>query len=252
MGSATVAILGGGNGAHMMAAHMALEGVSVNMVEHSRFEKSFRHVLETGEVTVSGIGPSGVAKLNLATTDFARGLAGVQWIHLVMAGTGHELFFQAMLPHLSDGQNVVIWAGNMASVRLYSLLQRRKPARSVRIFETNTLPYGTRLRAPGHVELVLWATRVQIAGMPASLASPVADLKKFFPQLEKGKNALTTALDNPNPTVHPAASVLNIGRIEYSKGDFYLYREGLTPAVAKVIRKVTTKARPSPKSSASN
>jgi opine dehydrogenase len=174
----------------------------------------------------------------MATTNFTRGLKDASWVHMVMAATGHELFFEAMLPHLQDGQNVVIWAGNMASVRLYHMLQRRRPAAHIRIFETNTLAYGTRLKAIGHVELLLWATRVQIAGMPANCTPPLQELKVFFPHLEKGTNVLTTALNNPNPTVHPAAAILNVGRIQYSQGDFYLYREGLTPAAGLAIRRV--------------
>ena len=235
----TLAVLGGGNGAHMMAAHMALEGHKVNMIEHPCFEAGFRAVLQNQSIEASGIGPQGVATLNLATTDFAEGLAGVRWIHLVMSAPGHEFFFEEMLPHLRDGQNVVVWAGNFSAVRLYRLLCEAKAPKGIRVFETNTIPYGTRLRGPGKIELLLWGLRVRIAGMPAKInQSLVEELKGFFPQLERAPNVLATAFDNPNPTVHPPASLLNVGRIQYSQGEFYLYREGLTEAVARVIRQV--------------
>jgi len=38
--------------------------------------------------------------------------------------------------------------------------------------------------------------------------------------------------------VHPPGSLLNVGRIQYSKGNFYMYEEGITEAVARVIRDV--------------
>jgi len=38
-----------------------------------------------------------------------------------------------------------------------------------------------------------------------------------------------------NPVVHPAGVLMNAGRIEYSRGDFYFYEEGVTPAVCEVI-----------------
>jgi len=239
MAQTLMAILGGGHGAHMMAGHLALAGQKVNVIEHPRFEGTFRAVLESGTIQVSGIGPRGMAKLNLATTDFARGLRDARWVHIVMSATGHDSFFEQMLPHLCEGQNIVIWAGNLASLRLYRLLRERKGPKGINIFETNTLPYGTRLTGAGQVELLLWASRTQIAGMPAKCdPTPLEELTKFFPQLEPAQNVLATAFNNPNPTVHPAAALLNVGRIEYSHGNFYLYREGLTAAVAKVIWKV--------------
>lgn len=239
MGQATMAVLGGGNGAHMMAAHMALEGHKVNMLQHPRFEASFRTVLERQSIQVSGIGSRGVAKLNLATTDFARGLKDARWVHVVMSAPGHEAFFEQMLPYLQEGQNVVIWAGNFSAARLYRLLREGKVTKKLSLFEANTIPYGTRLREPGHIELLLWASRVRIAAMPAKgNAAAVDELKSYFPQVEAAPNVIATAFDNPNPTVHPAAALLNVGRIEYSRGEFYLYREGLTEAVARVIRQV--------------
>lgn len=239
MGQMLIAVLGGGHGAHMMAGHLALAGQKVNLIEHPRFEGAFRPVLESGTIQVSGIGPKGLAKLNLATTDFARGLDGARWVHVVISASGHDCFFEQMLPHLCEGQNIVIWAGNLASLRLYRLLRETKAPKGINIFETNTLPYGTRLKAPGQVELLLWASRTQIAAMPAKCDPGLLDeLKRFFPHLEPAQNVLAVAFNNPNPTVHPAPSLLNVGRIEYSQGNFYLYREGLTAAAAKVIRKV--------------
>jgi hypothetical protein len=40
-----------------------------------------------------------------------------------------------------------------------------------------------------------------------------------------------------NLIAHPAATLLNVGRIEYS-GPFRLWREGVTPSVAKLIEAV--------------
>ena len=49
---------------------------------------------------------------------------------------------------------------------------------------------------------------------------------------------MAAAFNNPNPIVHPPASLLNTGRIEYSNGDFYMYNEGITESVALAIRAV--------------
>jgi len=46
---------------------------------------------------------------------------------------------------------------------------------------------------------------------------------------------LEPALYNVNIIVHPVGALLNMGRIEHSKGDFWMYKEGLTLSVKKVI-----------------
>jgi hypothetical protein len=38
-----------------------------------------------------------------------------------------------------------------------------------------------------------------------------------------------------NIIVHPVGAFLNMGCIEQSKGEFWMYKEGLTPSVKKVI-----------------
>jgi len=45
-------------------------------------------------------------------------------------------------------------------------------------------------------------------------------------------------LNNGNAITHPAGSLLNVGQIEFAKGDFYLYPQGISPGVARVIEAV--------------
>jgi opine dehydrogenase len=62
----------------------------------------------------------------------------------------------------------------------------------------------------------------------------IAKLQEIYPAIVPTANVLEAAINNPNPIVHPAATLLSVARIEYSGGEFYLYREGMTPAVARV------------------
>jgi len=46
---------------------------------------------------------------------------------------------------------------------------------------------------------------------------------------------IETGLGHLTPLLHPAGCLLNAGRIERSHGEFYMYEEGMTPSVVRVI-----------------
>jgi opine dehydrogenase len=63
-------------------------------------------------------------------------------------------------------------------------------------------------------------------------------MREVFPSLVPAENVLETGLLNINAIMHPAGMVGNAGWIEETAGDFYYYRQGITPAVAAWIEAV--------------
>jgi opine dehydrogenase len=101
--------------------------------------------------------------------------------------------------------------------------------------ECCTLPYGARLAGPGHVLIHTEAEVLPTGIFPAGRTDDaIGRLREVYPDIVPTTNVLEAAINNPNPIVHPAATLLSATRIEYSGGEFYLYREGMTPAVARV------------------
>ena len=238
MADRPIAVLGGGNGAHMMAVDLTYRGHKVHLFEHSEFRAGFQVTLERKAIESSGVGPRGRFPIERVTMDMGEALEGVEWINVVIPANGHDLFFAEMIPYLRDDQKVVVWAGDYGSLRLKALL-REKHGVEVTIIETNTLPYGTRLREPGWIELLLVAPHVMASAIPAKKNAEIIEpFKSLFPCIDGAKNVFACAFNNPNPIVHPPGSLLNTGRIQYAKGNFYMYREGITEAVARVIREV--------------
>ena len=231
-----IVALGGGHGAHAMAADLTLAGHEVRLCEHPKFTERFRATMEGGEIELTGIGRTGKARPAMVTTDFARALTGAKLVNLCIPAFGHDLFFEAMLPYLTSDHVVVVWAGDFGALRLAHMLARRRSKSRPVILEGSTLPYGTRLSGPARVDMLLFANPILVAALPASETKhwPEA-LKTLWPGVKPAAHALQAAFANPNPIVHPPGALLSVGRVEYSKGDFYMYREGMGPATRRVI-----------------
>ena len=62
----------------------------------------------------------------------------------------------------------------------------------------------------------------------------IAELEVFYPDTFVAQdNILYTSLTYTNMIVHPVGSVLNMGRIEWTHGQYRFYWEGLTPGVCR-------------------
>jgi|LSQX01.1.fsa_nt_gb opine dehydrogenase len=234
-----VAVLGGGNGGRCMAADLTLRGYKVNFYEHPNFEDKIKTIQETGVINLVGIDVSGAAKIHKITTLMEEALENAEIINVITPSFAHEIFFEEMIPFLQDEQIVIVWAGDFGSIHLVNLLKEKCPEKKVIVAETNTLPYGARITPEGWIDYHVFAPKVLISSLPATETEKVLNKAKgIWPSLVAADNVIAAALSNPNPLCHPPGALLNTGRIQYSKGEFYMYKEGITEAVARVIKAV--------------
>jgi opine dehydrogenase len=229
-----VAVLGGGNGGHAVAANLSLAGFKVNFFELPRFAESFEKVLRTKEIQIQGISIDGVAKLNLATTDIQQAIKDAEFIFVITPAFGHKAMAEICAPFVQDGQIIVLMPGSGGSLEFVNIFRQIKVKREVFFAESCTLPYGARLKGPGHVSVLINAVILPTGVFPSKKTGEVIPkLKHFYPVVTSAKDVLEAAINNPNPVVHPVATLLSATRIEHSKGEFYLYAEGMTPSVAR-------------------
>lgn len=69
-----IAVIGAGNGGHVMAAHKTLDGFEVSLFELPRFADNVRQVLDTGQITVEWPERKETVKIHQATTDIATSM----------------------------------------------------------------------------------------------------------------------------------------------------------------------------------
>jgi opine dehydrogenase len=116
-------------------------------------------------------------------------------------------------------------------------LRRLGRGAGVLIGETPTLPYLCRVTGPARVNLHGKAYKTSLlAATPArDTAALVERVRRLYPITQLAESVWACLLLNSNVTRHTVGTLLNIGRIEYAKGEFWLYREGFTPAVWRVF-----------------
>lgn len=242
-----VAVLGGGNGGHACAGHLALQGHEVNMYELPEFKNNVATTMKQGSVLVSGPDFSGIGKLNKVTTNIEEAIEDVKVVMLVVPAFAQKRFAETFERYLEDDQFVVLNPGYGGSLELYKILKDKVSRRSVKIGETNTLTYACRIQTPGQVRIELVCTKIRFAAMPSKFTDDMLSVfRELYPSTIKAKNVLETCLLIGNPMHHTAGTIFNAGRIEYAYGqlkgnlyktgeDFYMYREGLTPSVVRII-----------------
>ena len=150
-----IAVLGGGNGGHAIAANLSLAGFKVNFFELPQFAESFEKVLRTKEIQIQGISIDGVAKLNLATTDIQQAIKDAEVIFVITPAFGHKAMAEVCAPFVQDGQIIVLMPGSGGSLEFVNIFKQRKVKREVTFAESCTLPYGARLKGPGHVSVLI-------------------------------------------------------------------------------------------------
>jgi len=231
-----VAVLGGGNGGHAVAAELSLAGFKVNFFELPQFAANFEKVLRTKEVRTDGVSGENVAKLNSATTDIQQALKDVEVVFVVTPAFGHRAMAETCAPFLQDCQIILLMPGSGGSLEFAKILRQKKVKKEIILAESATLPYGARLKGPGHVSLFIKALILPTGVFPSKRTGEVIPvLKRFYTAIAPARDVLEAAINNPNPVVHPAATLLSATRIEHSKGEFYLYAEGMTPSVARTF-----------------
>ncbi|MCP4402849.1 MAG: dehydrogenase [bacterium] len=230
-----IAVIGAGNGGHAIAAHKSLDGFEVSLFELPRFAGNLRQVLDTGEITIEWPDRKESVKIHQVTTNIANALEGAEIIFVVTPAFGHKSMAELCAPHVEDGQIIILMPGSGGSLEFAGIFKARGVDRDVLLGESCTLPYGARLAGPGHVLIHIEAVFLPTGVFPANrTGEAIARLQEVYPTIVSTSNVLEAALNNPNPIVHPVAALLSVSRIEYSGGEFYLYQEGMTPAVARV------------------
>lgn len=242
-----VVVLGGGNTSFSLAAKLALEKHDVVLWEAPDQATSIAPIRERRQIRLTGSGGEGTATLRAVTTDAAEALAAGEVLIAAVPSYAHAPFADALLPHLRPHHLLTLTPGNLGALAFATRLRDEHlvPGETGPLLaESDTAPYVCRKLAPDHAHIWGVVPGMGIGVFPAAQTTrAMSTLAPLFPGARPYPHALAAGLGAMNPIVHPPGVLLNAGRIEYSRGEFYFYEEGATPSVVRVIEALDAERR---------
>lgn len=233
-----ITVIGGGHGSYAAAATLSEQGHRVTWWR--RHTADAIELRERGAMTVRdrhgsrtvavGAGAHGI----MLEFDLATALRDATLVVVPLPATSHDDLAAAMAPLLRDGQVVFLPPGTFGSYLFgRALRDAGNPAR-VAFAETGTLPYLARKHGNTEVVISAYATRLPTGVFPASMTDEaMAVLRIAYPAVEAVEDALSGALMNAGPVIHPPLLVMNAAPLEhFPRWD--IHNEGTTPAVRAV------------------
>ncbi len=235
-----VAVLGSGNGALATAFEWAKAGHEVSIFDFEQFPKNIESINKTGGIYSEGE-LEGFQKITYAGHDISKVVSDAELIFAVGPAYSTEPFGEACKPYVKPGQKYVVCPSSCAgSIVFKNALGLDIKDDSVIVAETSTLPYAVRII--GDAKIAVY-NRLKggyfLAALPTKYTDEIYDvLAPVFNTIKKAENVLKTTLQNANPVIHPAVSLLNAALIERTNGDFYFYEEGVTQSVGRLMKAV--------------
>jgi opine dehydrogenase len=230
-----VAILGGGHGAHAMAADLISRGFTINLFEMAQFRHNIEQLFTARAITSNGT-VQGRFELNMVTSDLEQAIEGVKYILIVTPAFAHETYAKMLKGKVSTDQVVVIYPGAFAGL-LFKNIFGDVPCPIVA--EVNNLPYDTRVTGPCQVS-IFGLNAVNIAFIPADKGPGLIDeMREIHPFERVYDDVLEAGLSIVNPGVHAGPCITSISAIEnWPKRTFFLYEHGVTPSSMKINRAI--------------
>jgi opine dehydrogenase len=226
-----IAVLGGGHGAHAMAADFTARRFQVNMYDMPEFKQNLKQLFETRTIETKG-GIKGRYTLEKITSDIEEAIEGVRYIVIVTPAFAHKRYANLLKGKVNKEQIIILYPGAFGGLLFKTILGEDDcPI----IAETNTLPYDTRLTSPCQV-MIYGFNDTNIAFMPAERGSEfLEELRKLHPFVKKYNDVLEAGLSNINPALHTGLCLFSINDIEnWPKRPFFLYEHGVTPSSVKM------------------
>ena len=222
-----VAVIGTGNVGMAIAADLSIKGHEVTLIKTSDVKsKAFDRLRENGNrIFLKEDGKYTETKIDFVAFGLHRAKEA-DVIIVTIQSTYHKELYDKLAPYLNSKQVVVCICSYMSVFYLYQLCQ------SMPMMAETTGPY-----LEGRIELedipneVVFRVGCRLTRSPLSVfykyraKECMGIIRKLYEGFSDDYSVIESALLNPNMVLHTAGAIMSIPRIEYSDGNFCMYRE---------------------------
>jgi opine dehydrogenase len=228
-----IAVLSGGNGAHAAAADLTEQGHRVRFWR--RDGAAVEALRGTGNrLTLKDYRGTREVEIAVVTHDMAEAVRGAELILCPAPAFAQADIARAMAPHVADGQVVLLTPGTFGSYLMAKTLREAGSTARVAFAETGTLPYLARKHAPQEIAITVRATRLPTGVFPhAEKERVLGVVRRAYPAVEDAGDALSGALMNAGPIIHPPLILMNAGPLEHFER-WDIHKEGTQASIRRV------------------
>jgi opine dehydrogenase len=229
-----IAVLGGGNGSFAAAGDFALQGHDVRLWRRV-VDQVAAHRAAGSRIVVKDVHGRHDAQLALVTSDIAEAVMNAELILCPAPAFAQHDIAKQLAPHLADGQVVFLPPATFGSMIFATAARAAGNRAAVSFAETGTLPWLTRKHAPFEVAITIRAKRLPVGIFPLDTADRAIEvIGRAFPGvIEPCGDALSAALMNAGPIIHPPLIIMNAGPIEHFER-WDIHKEGTQAAIRRV------------------
>jgi opine dehydrogenase len=229
-----IAVLGGGNGSFAAAGDFALQGHQVSLWRRDA-EQVAAHRAAGSRIVLKDAKGRHEVQLALVTSDIAEAIRDAELILCPAPAFAQPHIAGLIAPHLRDNQVVFLPPATFGSMIFAKAVHDAGNHARVSFAETGTLPWLTRKHGPFEVAITIRAKRLPVGVFPLRTADHALDvIGRAFPGvIEPCGDALSGALMNAGPIIHPPLIVMNAGPIEHFER-WDIHKEGTQAAIRRV------------------
>ena len=229
-----IAVLGGGNGSFAAAGDFAMQDHAVRLWRRDAAQVA-AHRADGSRIVVKDSNGTHEVKLALVTTDIAEAVRDAEMILCPAPAFAQADIARLLAPHLRDGQVVFLPPATFGTMIFAKAAHDAGNHANVSFAETGTLPWLTRKHGPFEVAITIRAKRLPVGVFPLENADHALDvIGRAFPGvIEPCGDALSGALMNAGPIIHPPLIVMNTGPIEHFER-WDIHKEGTQGSIRRV------------------
>jgi opine dehydrogenase len=229
-----IAVLGGGNGSFAASGDFALQGHAVRLWRRDAGQVAAHRATGSRIVLKDAHGRHDV-QLALVTTDIAEAISDAELILCPTPAFAQGDIARLLGPHLRDGQVVFLPPATFGSMIFARAAHDAGNRAAASFAETGTLPWLARKHGPFEVAITIRAKRLPVGVFPEKAADHALDvIGRAFPgAIEPCGDALSGALMNAGPIIHPPLIVMNAGPIEHFER-WDIHKEGTQASIRRV------------------